>query len=229
MISKTKESGRADLLIRTQPELKERLEKAARLVGMTKTDWVVQAIEAILHVQELQAEAQKEILAIRHQQEAKFEEIVAALAAEQKLGDLASLTTKNRTRFEATADKKLENWRSERRTLREDGAELRLVRRACSRLHLDQIRPHGLVVFSPQALLRCARQTVALLSLQREIAALASGDFICGWAARGPPQSSNQDNLSSAGAAAGASRQRQRSGTLTSPRQLWSSGPISTG
>jgi hypothetical protein len=29
--------------------------------------------------------------------------------------------------------------------MREDGAELRLVRRACSRLHLDQIRPHGLV------------------------------------------------------------------------------------
>jgi len=116
MISKTKESGRADLLIRMQPELKERLEKAARLVGKTKNDWVVQAIEAILHVQELQAEAQEEILAIRHQQEAKFVEIVAALAAEQKLGDLASLTTKDRTRLEATADKKLESWRSERRT-----------------------------------------------------------------------------------------------------------------
>jgi hypothetical protein len=29
--------------------------------------------------------------------------------------------------------------------MREDGAELRLVRRACSRLHLDQIRPRGLV------------------------------------------------------------------------------------
>jgi hypothetical protein len=28
--------------------------------------------------------------------------------------------------------------------MREDGAELRLVRRACSRLHLDQIRPHSL-------------------------------------------------------------------------------------
>jgi hypothetical protein len=28
--------------------------------------------------------------------------------------------------------------------MRENGAELRLVRRACSRLHLDQIRPHGL-------------------------------------------------------------------------------------
>jgi hypothetical protein len=32
-----------------------------------------------------------------------------------------------------------------RTSMREDGAELRLVRRACSRLHLDQIRPHGLI------------------------------------------------------------------------------------
>src|SRR5271163_613738 len=32
-----------------------------------------------------------------------------------------------------------------RASMRKDGAELRLVRRACSRLHLDQIRPHGLV------------------------------------------------------------------------------------
>ncbi len=31
-----------------------------------------------------------------------------------------------------------------RASMREDGAELRLIRRACSRLHLDQIRPHGL-------------------------------------------------------------------------------------
>jgi predicted DNA-binding protein len=84
MISKTKESGRADLLIRMPPELKERIEKAARLVGMTKTDWVLQAIEAILHVQELQAEAQEEILAIRHQQEAKFEEIVACGGAKTR-------------------------------------------------------------------------------------------------------------------------------------------------
>ena len=116
MISKTKESGRADLLIRMQPELKERIEKAARLVGMTKTEWVLQAIEAILHVQELQAEAQEEILEIRGKQEAKFEEILAALAAEQKLGDLATMTKKDRAKLEATADKKLENWRSATRT-----------------------------------------------------------------------------------------------------------------
>jgi len=111
MISKTKESGRADLLIRMQPELKERLEKAARLVGMTKTDWVVQAIEAILHVQELQAKAQTEIAEIRIEQEAKFEEILAALALQQKLGDLATLTSRTRTQLESAADKELEKWR----------------------------------------------------------------------------------------------------------------------
>ena len=33
-----------------------------------------------------------------------------------------------------------------RTSMREDGAELRLVRRACARLNLDQIRPHGLVL-----------------------------------------------------------------------------------
>src|SRR5947207_8438717 len=34
---------------------------------------------------------------------------------------------------------------AQRTSMREDGADLRLVRRACSRHHLDQIRPHGLV------------------------------------------------------------------------------------
>jgi predicted DNA-binding protein len=128
MISKTKESGRADLLVRMQPELKERIEKAARLVGMTKTEWVLQAIEAILHVQELQAEAQEEILEIRGEQEAKFEEILATLAAEQKLGDLATMTKKDRAKLESLADKQLENWRSERRSYGDRKPKTRLER-----------------------------------------------------------------------------------------------------
>ena len=37
--------------------------------------------------------------------------------------------------------------------MREDGAELRLVRRACSRLHLDQNRPHSLTDRFDRALL----------------------------------------------------------------------------
>ena len=67
MVGESKESGRADLLVRMPPELKKRIENAARLVGMTKTDWVLQAIEAILHVQELQADAQEQIQEIRRQ------------------------------------------------------------------------------------------------------------------------------------------------------------------
>jgi predicted DNA-binding protein len=116
MISKTRESGRAELLIRMKPELKKRIEKAAWLVGRTKTDWVLQAIEAILHVQELQAEAQEEIRAIRVKQEAKFEEIVAALRVELKLGDLATSTKGDRSRLEDEAAKQLEKWRVQQRT-----------------------------------------------------------------------------------------------------------------
>ena len=101
MISKTKESGRADLLIRMQPELKQRVEKAARLLGKTQTDWVLKAIEVILHVQELQAKAQTEIAEIRYEQEAKFEEILAALAVKQNLGALATLTARTRTQLES--------------------------------------------------------------------------------------------------------------------------------
>ncbi|MGB6542152.1 MAG: hypothetical protein WBF03_14930 [Xanthobacteraceae bacterium] len=111
MISKTKESGRVDLLIRMQPELKQRVEKAARLVGKTQTDWVLKAIEVILHVQELQAKAQTEIAEIRIEQEAKFEEILATLAVQQKLGDISTLTARSRTQLESTADKELEKWR----------------------------------------------------------------------------------------------------------------------
>jgi uncharacterized protein (DUF1778 family) len=111
MISKTKESGRADLLIRMQPELKQRVEKAARLVGKTQTDWVLKAIEVILHVQELQAKAQTEIAEIRCEQEAKFEEILAALAVQLNLGALATLTARTRTQLESAADKESEKWR----------------------------------------------------------------------------------------------------------------------
>jgi hypothetical protein len=37
-----------------------------------------------------------------------------------------------------------QTFQTHRITLREDGAELRIARRACLRVHLDQIRPHDL-------------------------------------------------------------------------------------
>src|SRR5271163_3876593 len=49
-----------------------------------------------------------------------------------------------------------------RASMREDGAELRLIRRACSRLHLDQIRPHGLNAIQLTILLACANASSSL-------------------------------------------------------------------
>ena len=42
--------------------------------------------------------------------------------------------------------------------MREDGAELRLVRRACSRLHLDQNRPHSLAPWLTDTELRASKR-----------------------------------------------------------------------
>src|SRR6476620_6754908 len=43
-----------------------------------------------------------------------------------------------------TSGRQAQTLQAYRTSMREDGAELRLVRRACSRLHLDQNRPHSL-------------------------------------------------------------------------------------
>jgi hypothetical protein len=78
---------------------------------MTRNDWVLNAIKAILKVQELRAQVKTEIRAIWQQQLAKFEELLAALAEQQKLGDIAKLAARDRAKLEAMADAQLEKWR----------------------------------------------------------------------------------------------------------------------
>src|SRR5712672_2538651 len=58
---------------------------------------------------------------------------------------LLSENTLQGTGTHRTSGRQAQTFQAYRTSTREDGAELRLVRRACSRLHLDQIRPHGLV------------------------------------------------------------------------------------
>ena len=48
--------------------------------------------------------------------------------------------------LDRTSGRQAQTLQTYRTPMREDGAELRLVRRARFRLHLDQNRPHGLVV-----------------------------------------------------------------------------------
>src|ERR1700720_4782275 len=57
---------------------------------------------------------------------------------------LLSENTLQGTGTHRTSGRPAQTLQAYRTSMREDGAELRLVRRACSRLHLDQIRPHGL-------------------------------------------------------------------------------------
>jgi len=45
MVSKTKESGRADILVRMSPRLKERITKAASEHGLTNNDWLLDVIK----------------------------------------------------------------------------------------------------------------------------------------------------------------------------------------
>jgi predicted HicB family RNase H-like nuclease len=45
MTSKTRESGRADFLLRMEPEMKARLTKAAAESGVTVNDLIITAIE----------------------------------------------------------------------------------------------------------------------------------------------------------------------------------------
>src|SRR5215472_4832025 len=57
---------------------------------------------------------------------------------------LLSENTLQGTRTHRTSRREAQTVQAYRTSMREDGAELRLVRCARSRPHLDQIRPHGL-------------------------------------------------------------------------------------
>src|SRR6476469_8314363 len=62
----------------------------------------------------------------------------------QAYARLLSENTLQGTGTHRTSGQQAQTLQAYRTSMREDGAELRIVRRACSRLHLDQIRPHGL-------------------------------------------------------------------------------------
>src|SRR5208337_1938900 len=63
----------------------------------------------------------------------------------QRNARLLSKSTLQGAGTHRTSGRQAQALQAYRVSMREDGAELRLVRRACSRLYLDQIRPHGLV------------------------------------------------------------------------------------
>src|SRR5580704_14933096 len=67
---------------------------------------------------------------------------------------LLSENTLQGTGTHRTSGRQAQTLQAYRTSMREDGAELRLVRRAFFRLHLDQIRPHGLGIATTELKLK---------------------------------------------------------------------------
>src|SRR5215467_12713555 len=68
----------------------------------------------------------------------------------QRYARLLSENTLQGTGTHRTSGRQAQTLQAYRTSMREDGAELRLARRACSWPHLDQIRPHGLTFISKE-------------------------------------------------------------------------------
>ena len=86
MTSQTKQSGRVDILVRMAPELKSRVIVAADDDGMSINNWLLNAIEQMLAVRDAEVAAGKSKADLEHRLDMKFQEIVASLAGESRLG-----------------------------------------------------------------------------------------------------------------------------------------------
>jgi hypothetical protein len=107
MSTSTRESGRADFLLRMPPELKARLAKAAAEDGTTIRDLVLYAIEQMLDIRDGEVAADKKRADLEHRLSLKFDELVAALAG----GDLTGLKAAAFARLQEKAEAALAKWR----------------------------------------------------------------------------------------------------------------------
>src|SRR5262249_37059048 len=82
----------------------------------------------------------------------------------QRYARLLSENTLQGTGTHRTSGRQAQTLQAYRTSMREDGAELRLARRACSWPHLDQIRPHGLVpACTARGTWYCVSSTMSLI------------------------------------------------------------------
>jgi hypothetical protein len=105
--SKTKQSGRVDILVRMPPELKARVTKAATEDGATINDWLLDAIEEALAVRDAEVAADKKRTDLERRLEMKFNEIVVLLAR----GDITSLSARAQINLQEKAEGALAKWR----------------------------------------------------------------------------------------------------------------------
>ncbi len=107
MVSNTKESNRADFLLRMPSKMKERLVRAADEDGTTIRDLVLYAIEQMLNARDAEVAADKRRAALEQHLELKFDEIVVLLAG----GDIAGLSADKLTDQHDLAEAAIQRWR----------------------------------------------------------------------------------------------------------------------
>jgi uncharacterized protein (DUF1778 family) len=76
MTSKTRQSGRAEILVRMPPETKARIIKAANQDGVSVTDWLLDVIEEALAVRDAEIAARKRKADLERRRDLKFWDIV---------------------------------------------------------------------------------------------------------------------------------------------------------
>jgi hypothetical protein len=111
MPSKTKESGRADILLRMEPGLKARIVKAANEDGMTINDCLLDLIEYALNARDAAGAASKRKADLDSRRDAKYEAIVSALALAIK-SDRTSSAADQRVELDELTETVIEKWRS---------------------------------------------------------------------------------------------------------------------
>jgi hypothetical protein len=112
MTSKTRESGRADFLLRMPEQMKLRLAKAADEDGTTIRDLALYAIKRMLDIRDGEIAADKKRAGIEDRLNLKFDEIMASLAG----GDLTGLNAATFARLQEKAEAALAKWRDYART-----------------------------------------------------------------------------------------------------------------
>jgi len=106
----TKESGRAGFPLRMEPELKERLDRAAEEDGASLNNWILSALEEVLAYRDAKGAAERRKADIDRRLDMKFEAIVSVLAAEAKI-DRASTAADRRVEFDELAEAAIEQRR----------------------------------------------------------------------------------------------------------------------
>jgi len=113
MTSKTKQSGRAGFPLRMEPELKQRLDRAAKEDGMSLNNWILSALEEVLAYRDAKTAAEKKKADIERLREMKFEQIMVLLVATRdKVADRAKLASEKQIELEEKALSAIEDWRN---------------------------------------------------------------------------------------------------------------------